>query len=127
MRKSKSFIVAMMIMLAVAMVSLLVVSTLTYLFKWQADKAMMGIIVTYIFAGFAGGASLNRMRKRQYEEARKKEIVSKAIEAFSLSSVFVLVLLLMSVLALQNPFEISGRFFMIWGLMASSCFFGRIL
>jgi hypothetical protein len=32
-------------MLLVAVLSLLLVSTLTFLFKWQADKAMIGIII----------------------------------------------------------------------------------
>ncbi|MBP3678487.1 MAG: hypothetical protein J6I97_09100 [Agathobacter sp.] len=127
MRKSKSFIVAMIIMLVVAMISLFVVSAMTYLFKWQADKAMIGIIVTYILVGFAGGFVFKRVSKKQNTEERKVGVLQKALETFSLSSVFMLLMIVLSTFVIQNPLEISGRLLMIWGLMTSSCFLGRIL
>ena len=127
MHRLKNYIVAIGVMIVTAMVSLLAVSTLTYLFKWQADKAMIGIIVTYILVGFAGGFVFKRVSKKQNAEERKVGVLQKALEAFSLSSVFMLLMIVLSTFVIQNPLEISGRLLMIWGLMTSSCFLGRIL
>jgi len=127
MHRLKNYIVAIGVMIVTAMVSLLAVSTLTYLFKWQADKAMIGIIVTYILVGFAGGFVFKRVSKKQNAEERKVGVLQKVLEVFSLSSVFMLLMIVLSTFVLQNPFEISGRLLMIWGLMTSSCFLGRIL
>ena len=127
MSKIKGFVVTMVIMLGVAMISLLAVSALTYLFKWQADKAMIGIIVTYIFAGFIGGFYTKRTREKQFVDGNKIGIGKKAIEAFVVGNVFMLILLLLSIFVLQNSFGFSSRFLMIWGLLVSSTFLGRIL
>ena len=127
MHRLKNYIVAIGVMIVTAMVSLLAVSTLTYLFKWQADKAMIGIIVTYILVGFAGGFVFKWVSRKQNAEERKVGVLQKALEAFSLSSVFMLLMIVLSTFVIQNPLEISGRLLMIWGLMTSSCFLGRIL
>lgn len=127
MYRIKKYSIAIGAMIGMTLVSLLIVSTLTYLFKWQADKAMIGIIVTYILVGFAGGFVFKRVSKKQNAEERKVGVLQKALEVFSLSSVFMLLMIVLSTFVIQNPFEISGRLLMIWGLMTSSCFLGRIL
>jgi len=127
MYRIKKYSIAIGAMIGMTLVSLLIVSTLTYLFKWQADKAMIGIIVTYILVGFAGGFVFKRVSKKQNAEERKVGVLQKVLEVFSLSSVFMLLMIVLSTFVLQNPFEISGRLLMIWGLMTSSCFLGRIL
>ena len=127
MHRLKNYIVAIGVMIVTAMVSLLAVSTLTYLFKWQADKAMIGIIVTYILVGFAGGFVFKWVSRKQNADEKKVGVLQKALEAFSLSSVFMLLMIVLSTFVIQNPLEISGRLLMIWGLMTSSCFLGRIL
>lgn len=127
MYRIKKYSIAIGAMIGMTLVSLLIVSTLTYLFKWQADKAMIGIIVTYILVGLAGGFVFKRVRKKQNAEERRVGVLQKALEVFSLSSVFMLLMIVLSTFVLQNPLEISGRLLMIWGLMTSSCFLGRIL
>ena len=127
MYRIKKYSIAIGAMIGMTLVSLLIVSTLTYLFKWQADKAMIGIIVTYILVGFAGGFVLKRVSRKQNSDERKMGVLQKALEAFSLSSIFMLLMIVLSTFVIQNPLEISGRLLMIWGLMTSSCFLGRIL
>ena len=71
-------------MIATSMVSLAVVSVLTYWFKWQADKAMIGIVVTYILTGVAGGFSI------AYGE--KKETWKTVLEILLVYVIFILLL-----------------------------------
>ena len=127
MYRIKKYSIAIGAMIGMTLVSLLIVSTLTYLFKWQADKAMIGIIVTYILVGFAGGFVFKWVSRKQNADERKMGVLQKALEAFSLNSVFMLLMIVLSTFVIQNPLEISGRLLMIWGLMTSSCFLGRIL
>ena len=127
MYRIKKYSIAIGAMIGMTLVSLLIVSTLTYLFKWQADKAMIGIIVTYILVGFAGGFVFKWVSRKQNADEKKVGVLQKALEAFSLSSVFMLLMIVLSTFVIQNPLEISGRLLMIWGLMTSSCFLGRIL
>ncbi|MBQ8519395.1 MAG: hypothetical protein IJ455_07345 [Agathobacter sp.] len=126
MRKIRGFVIAIIIMLIVSVMSLLVVTVLTYLFKWQADKAMIGIIVTYILAGFAGGMSLKWVAPKEYH-GEKTMGRKKGLEAWILANSFMLILLCVSIFVAQSPFEFSGRFLMIWSLLISSTFLGRIL
>lgn len=126
MRKIRSFVIAIISMLLVSLIALLVVSTLTYLFKWQADKAMVGIIATYILAGLEGGFCMKHIEKKQFSNP-KIGIGRKTIEALVLSNIFLLLIFVLSVFVLQNSFEISNRSLMIWGLLVSSTFLGRIL
>ena len=96
MYRIKKYSIAIGAMIGMTLVSLLIVSTLTYLFKWQADKAMIGIIVTYILVGFAGGFVLKRVSRKQNADERKKGVLQKALEAFSLSSIFTLIMTTLS-------------------------------
>lgn len=82
--KIKKYIVALMIMLFTALMALLMLSVLTYMFKWQADKAMIGIIVTYILTGVAGGFSI------AYGE--KKETWKTVLEILLVYVIFILLL-----------------------------------
>lgn len=121
MEKCRRYVLGILLMGLVSMVSLLGVSVLTYWLKWQADKAMIGIIVTYILAGFSGGISLKLLNKE------KMKLRRKGAEALIISNIFMIILLMISVIILKNPFEMSGRVLMIWGLVMSSAFLGRIL
>lgn len=121
----KKYAIAIGIMLVTSVVTLLLVSTLAYVFKWQADKAMVGIIVTYILAGFAGGFGMRWREKKEDGKINSHEIKKNVIETLLLSSMFMLFLLVVSIMRFQNVFMFSRRFLMIWGLMASSAFLGR--
>lgn len=119
MRKMKNILVSIIVMGITAVIALLIVSALTYLLKWQADKAMIGIIVTYILAGFVGGQTQRRL-------SHEKNMYKKLFEGILLGTIFMMVLVLLSVFV-GNPFVISGRMLMIWMLLAGSACLGRIL
>lgn len=116
MYKVKRYIIAIGMMLITSVVSLLVVSTFTYLFKWQADKAMIGIFVTYVLAGFIGGFCLRK--------GKRGEIRRKVIESLILANIFTFLLILFSYIIFQIPFELSSRFLLIWMLIVCSSFGG---
>ena len=127
MDRIKKNIAAIVIMLVISIVMLFIVTTLTYVFKWQADKAMIGIVVTYMLAGLSGGICLRCFWKKEYVTEQKNEIAKKAVEALILSTVYLVLLLTISVFGLQISFDISGRFFMIWLLLFGATFLGRVL
>lgn len=124
MSRFKSTVICLGIMLLVAVLSLLLVSTFTFLFKWQADKAMIGIIVTYIVSGLAGGLYLGRIAKKSYGGIRKIGSGKAAIEAVKLSTIFILILVLCSAIGFRIPFEFSSRFVLIWLMLTGSAFVG---
>ena len=84
MYKVKKYIISLGIMMLVAIVSLLIVSTLTYIFKWQEDKATIGIVVTYILTGVAGGFSI--------AYAEKKETWKTVLEILLVYVIFIMLL-----------------------------------
>ena len=127
MSRIKKYLIAIVIMSMISVAMLLIVTTLTYAFKWQADKAMIGIVVTYILAGLSGGICLRYFGKKEYVMEQKNEIAKKAVEALILSAVYLVLLLTISIFGLQIPFGFSGRFFMIWILLFGATFLGRVL
>ena len=58
-----SYITSILLMICISIMSLILLSILTYLFKWQAPQAMLGIIVTYILTGLAGGLFVPSLKK----------------------------------------------------------------
>lgn len=104
----------------VAIIMLLAVSTLAYIYKWQADKALIGITGTYILAGVAGGLGLKRT-------SLTKDVGKKMFESFFLGTLFMVLLVLLSLLVTDNGFQLSGRFLLIWMLLTGSVSLGRIL
>ena len=119
--KIRTLVICVMTMSAASLLSLLILSVLTYVFKWKADVVMIGIIATYIIAGLAGGLALKIKRQEN------RNISKKMLEAILGSSLFMGVLLLLSMMVVQDAFVFSGRFLMIWMLMVGSCCLGRIL
>lgn len=125
MYKIKKYIFVICMMLIVALVSLLVVSVFTYMLKWHADKAMLGIVVTYILSGFAGGFFLGKYKKK--ENQANCSIREKLIEAICVSALFFILLGLISILGLHIPFSFSGRLLLILFLLTGSACLGRVL
>ncbi len=116
MYRMRKYMVAICVMIVVSLVSLLVVSALTYVFKWQADKAMIGIIVTYILAGLAGGLSL--------KIDSNIEVRRNMLQSAMLSAIFLSLLILCSFFVGQIIFGFSTRLFLVWILIACSIFGG---
>ena len=121
MKKIKCFLLVLMIMVVVSVICLWMVSALTYTYKWQADKALIGITITYIVTGFCGGLSQKIMNKDTYSMGKKM------LEAIVMSSLFMGILIVLSVYFVQNPLEVTSRFLMIWMLLMGSTCLGRIL
>ena len=113
MNKIKNFVFAMGSMLAMTVISLLVVSALVYLFKWQADKAMIGIIATYIVVGFCGGICLRCKRK--------------IMGAIVLGTSYMFLLVVCAYMGFRISFEFSGRCLLIWLLIICSSFGGMCM
>lgn len=133
--KMKAVAISILSMSLVSILSLILLSVLTYIFKWQANTAMIGITGTYILAGFLGGLTLKfaelwKGRKKEEGVQVQRENTSvgtKMIEAISAATFFMGILLLLSVITTQEKFELSGRFLTIWMLLLGSACLGRIL
>lgn len=122
MYKVKSYLMAISIMLITSVISLFVLSLFTYAFKWQADKAMIGIIVTYVIAGVAGGFCLQKIQSREDGIKKCVSIRKKMIEALILSGTFMISLMIWSGIGLHHTFQLSSYTLLIWILIASSAF-----
>lgn len=121
MRKIRNLIITIIIMSIVSILCLLAVSVFSYIYKWKADKALIGITLTYILTGFSGGLVQKIINKESIKMGRKM------IEGILISSFFVGILVMFSVLWLQQPLAVSSRFLMIWMLLVGSACLGRIL
>lgn len=121
MRKIRSFIITLIIMSIMSIICLVIVSLLSYFYKWQADKALIGITVTYILTGFIGGLA------QKIQNKEHKNMGRKMLDAIVLSSSYILILIMASVFLAQIPFAVSSRFLMILMLMVGSTCLGRIL
>lgn len=116
MYKKRRYVIAIGMMLLTSIITLLVVTTFTYLFKWQADKAMVGIIVTYVLAGVAGGIVLG-------PADLKKRILQAGILAF----LYLLVLTVFAFIFFDKGIEFSKQAILTYGLVLGSVFMGRNL
>lgn len=98
---------------------LIFLSVLTYLFKWQADTVLLGIIAVYILAGFIGG----KVKKRfSYEMGIGKRL----LDGILVGTCFMLTLSLLSLLLTEGGISLSGRLLVIWLLLIGSTSLGRL-
>ena len=121
MKRVRNLLMVMVIMMLMSAISLLIISVLSYFYKWQADKALVGITITYILAGFIGGIT------QKFLDKSERNMGKKMLEAILISSIFVGVILGVSTIVLQQPLVISSRFLSIYMLLAGSACMGRIL
>ncbi len=126
MRYLKRILVSLGIMVFLSLLLLLVLSGMTYIWKWQADKALAGITIIYILAGYVGGFSLKRMTSKELYQ-QEISIGRKMLQGILLGSLFLAVLVLLSLLFVEIPFALSSRFLMIWMLLVGSASLGRII
>ena len=120
MRIVKKMMIPLLIMVLVAVIMLIGLSVLTYIYKWQADKALMGITITYIVAGFIGGMGQRRL-------SDTKDMSKKLLEGIFLGLIFIGLLVVVSLLVTDHGWKFSSRFLMIWMLITGSACLGRIL
>lgn len=121
MKTIRNQIITIIIMTLISLVSLLIVSVLSYMYKWQADKALIGITITYIVTGFIGGVTQKVINKEQ------RTIGRKMLDGILIGSMFVGILWIASIFIVQNPLFFSTRFVMIGMLLIGSTCIGRIL
>ena len=88
--KVKKYVITLCVMIITTMVALFTVSALTFWFKWQADKAMIGIIMTYVLAGLSGGVVLGLCEKKGVV-LRQKNIRRRILQACFLAVLYLLV------------------------------------
>ncbi len=133
--KIKLYALTIFVMSIISTILLLCISLLTYCFKWQADTAMLAITFTYILTGFFGGMVMKWIpswHRRKLDKAISVQqepvsIGSKMLESIIVASVFMLLLLILSITIVRDPFALSSRFLMIWMLLVGSACLGRIL
>lgn len=121
MRKIRNLIIIIIIMSCISILSLGILSVLSYIYKWQADKALVGITFTYILAGFVGGLGQKIINREE------KTMGRKMLGGILLSTLFMAILVIASIFLIQNPFMLSSRFLMIWMVLMGSTCLGRIL
>lgn len=126
----RSLLLPLIAMFLVSALSLLIVSLLTYWFKWYAPQAMLGITVTYILTGVFGGllqgclqyGCLNKEYSNQIPKLRQR-IISGGI----LGAVYTIILFLMA-LAMSDGGKLEySRWFSIIILLVCSSILGHFL
>ncbi len=126
----RSFLLPLIAMFLVSVLSLLIVSLLTYWFKWYAPQAMLGITVTYILTGLFGGllqgclqyGCLNKEYSNENHQLRQR-IISGGI----LGALYTLILFLMA-LAMSDDSRLEySRWFSIIILLVCSSILGHFL
>ena len=116
-------VITILLMALISILSLLVLSILTYLFKWQAPQAMIGIILTYILAGFGGGL----LSKPSSDPDNNRQLQHIAIDSIVRGSGYMLLLALIS-LFIAEPTHINmPRLLAIWLLIVAGYAIGEIL
>ncbi len=126
MKRIGKWMLSVLVMTLVSVICLLVLSVLTYMYKWQADKALMGITVTYILAGFIGGY-VQHFLKNKACDREEYSIGQKMLDGIGVGGIFLFFMILISIFVVQNPFVISSRFLMIGMLLIGSACLGRLL
>ena len=126
MYKIRKYIISLSVMLAISLVFLLVVSSFVYVFKWQADKAVIGIIVTYILVGIAGGVALGKFDKKN-GISKPKGSRSKVTQTAILTAMYLIVLTIASSMLTENTMEFTKQTILIMLLEFGSVYMGRNL
>ena len=135
MKKITNIIVGILAMVMVSAIFLMGLSVLVFVFKWQASKAIIGIMVTYILAGIGGGLTMKwylkkEMRRQSCCGIRDETVVTikeKVTEVFCASTFFIIILWLLSIVLKINGSIELGRFFLVWMLVSGSTALARIL
>jgi hypothetical protein len=115
--------ISVLLMALISLISLLVLSLLTYLFKWQAPEAMIGIILTYILAGFGGGL----FSKSLPDTDGTQQLRNIAIDSLIKGSGYMLFLVLISLLTTELTDVNILRILSIWLLIVAGYAIGRIV
>lgn len=116
----KKYMISIGFMGVCSIILIVLLSVMTYIWKWKADIVLIGITWIYILVGFLGG----RCKKRLSDE---ENIGKKLLEGVMVGSVFAILLFVISVFVLKMDISFNSRSFMILLIIFGSSSLGRIL
>ena len=116
----KKWMVSLVTATVIALAMLFLLSVLTYIFKWQADVAHIGIVITYIITGWTGGVVLKRF-------SEKERLGGHMLEAGLFGLLFMLFMYVVACFFEEEILLISENGYVIWILIVGSTALGRIL
>ena len=135
----KTTLFAVIIMGITSAIALVILSVFTYLLKWQAPQARVGITLTYIISGFLGGfLSCIIGGRRKKKEVKNTENSTKItlIKGTTQGAIYMAVLLSISILLSANENWDMVQILLVWILLTASStlgifigekgFFGRV-
>lgn len=123
----KNTLFAVIIMGITSAATLVILSVFTYLFRWQAPQAQVGIILTYIISGFLGGVLPSMIGERgKKKEVKNTERSTKnaLIKGITQGTIYMAVLLSISILLSANEGWDMVQIFLIWILLSVSSTLG---
>ena len=122
----KNTLFAVIIMGMVSVIVLVILSIFTYLLKWQAPQAQVGIILTYIISGFLGGflSSIICGRGKKKGEGADNSMKKTLICGITQGTIYMAVLLTISILLSANEGWDMVQIFLIWILLSVSSSLG---
>ena len=124
MRKFGDLFLTMVAMGFTSVLLLIGTGIATYFFKWQADTVLLLMTFIYIVTGFTGGI-VHRSVCRENE--KYNELFQKIGWGLFVGSMYLVLLLVLSVTAFQNDTFDIGRIFLIWFLIAGSGAIGELV
>lgn len=124
MQKFRQLFLTMLGMGLTSFLLLLCIGVFTYFFKWQADTVMLWMTFVYILTGFVGGIV---HRKLCPQNKNYNELFQKIGWGLVVGSIYMALLLVLSVIGLKNNTFDIGRIFLIWFLMTGSAAIGELL
>lgn len=122
----KNTLFAVIIMGITSAIALVILSVFTYLLKWQAPQAQVGIILTYIISGFLGGVLPSMIGERKKKEVKNTENSTKItlIKGTTQSAIYMAVLLSISILLSANEKWDMVQILLVWILLTASSTLG---
>jgi D-alanyl-lipoteichoic acid acyltransferase DltB (MBOAT superfamily) len=127
----KNTLLSVIIMGITSAATLVILSVFTYLFKWQAPQAQLGITLTYIISGFLGGfllSVIDKNRKTEKEVGNTEHIMKNTlITGITQGAIYMAILLSISILISANESWDIGQIVLIWILLVCSNTLGIFL
>ena len=132
----KNILLSVVIMGIQSMITRVILSVFTYALKWQAPQAQVGLTLTYIISGFVGGflSCIVRGESKKKENGVTKSFVEKKYEknslknamsfGMTLGTIYMAVLLSISILISANANWDIGLILLRWVLLSASCVLG---
>lgn len=123
----KNTLFAVIIMGMVSVIVLVILSIFTYLLKWQAPQAQVGIILTYIISGFLGGvlpSVIGERGKKKEVKNTERSTKNAIIKGITQGTIYMAVLLTISILLSANESWDMVQILLIWILLSVSSTLG---